>query len=156
MAPPSKMRSFVLLSLFLVASLGEAFIFRPTVISPAVRRTEGSFEQRRNSPPLAVGAAAAAEDEAAVIGRKYRVVGYEYKPGRYANLKVYEDCGDPYSEVVSHLRHGDIVEATGYRNFAGQTWIQHTVDERKQGLYKVRVSKRGVGLCAGIIDSRCG
>ena len=80
--------------------------------------------------------AATRDDEAlTVIGRKYRVVGYEYKPNRYANLKVYEDCGDPYSEVVSYLRHGDIVEATGYRNFAGQTWIQHMVDEKNQGLY---------------------
>ena len=95
-------------------------------------------EQTNNRPHLKGSPlfSSPTDDEAAVIGRKYRVVGYEYKPGKYANLKVFEDCGDPYSEVVSHLRHGDIVEATGYRNFAGQTWIQHTVDERKQGLYK--------------------
>lgn len=56
--------------------------------------------------------------------------------GRFANLKVFDDAGDPYGEVLSFLRHGDVIECTDYVVFAGQSWIQHLVDESKQGLYK--------------------
>jgi len=75
-------------------------------------------------------------EEEANIGRTFRVIGVNYKEGAYANLKVYGEAGDPYGEVLSFLRHGDEIACTGYRNFAGQTWVQHLVDESKRGLYK--------------------
>ena len=76
------------------------------------------------------------DDEAMMIGRTFRVVGVKYREGKHANLKVYGEAGDPYSEVLSLLRHGDEIVCTGFRNFAGQTWVQHTVDEAARGLYK--------------------
>merc|ERR1712146_611369 len=55
------------------------------------------------------------------IGKRFRVTGVEYREGRFANLKVFEDAGDPYGEVLSFLRHGDIIECTDYVVFAGQS-----------------------------------
>jgi histidine triad (HIT) family protein len=71
-----------------------------------------------------------------IIGQRFKVTGVRYRDDKYANLKVYGDCGDPYDEVLSYLRHGDEILAVGYKDFNGQTWIQHLVDENKQGLYK--------------------
>jgi len=65
------------------------------------------------------------EDEApltSTIGSKYRVV-----CGSHAMLNVYSEPGDPYGNVLHHLRHGDEVVATDFMNFAGQTWVQHLV-----------------------------
>lgn len=71
-----------------------------------------------------------------VIGQRFKVTGIKYRDNKYANLKVFGDCGDPYGEVLSFLRHDDEIIAVGFKEFYGQTWIQHLVDEKKQGLYK--------------------
>lgn len=72
----------------------------------------------------------------AIIGSHLRVKGIEFREGKFANLKVYAEPGDPYGEVLSFLRHGDEIFAVGYKEFAGQSWVQHVVDEKARGLYK--------------------
>jgi len=81
------------------------------------------------------------DDHNGVVGSVYRVMGVEYREGMFANLKVFKEPGDPYGEVVSHLRHSDEIVSTGFKNYAGQSWVQHTVDESKQGLYKGETPK---------------
>lgn len=71
-----------------------------------------------------------------MIGRKLRVTGVNYSEGKFANLRIYAEPGDPHGEVLSFLRHGDEIVCTGFKSIAGQTWVQHTVDETKQGLHK--------------------
>lgn len=83
----------------------------------------------------AVSARSGSPDEEANVGRTFRVMGVNYREGAYANLKVFAEPGDPYGKVISLLRHGDEIVCTGYRNFAGQTWIEHMVDESERGLY---------------------
>jgi len=56
------------------------------------------------------------------IGSEYRVV-----CGSHTMLNVYLEPGDPYGKVMHHLRHGDIIVALDFKNFQGQTWIQHLV-----------------------------
>ena len=45
--------------------------------------------------------------------RAFSVQGVQYKSGTFANLKVFGEPGDPYSQILSHLRHGDEIVCTG-------------------------------------------
>ena len=116
-----------------------------------VRAEENPFDVGFNSPtpsakPQAEASwnadASAAYTRANPIpaGTRLRVNGVEMtrqsNDKRFANLKVYENPGDPYCEVLSFLRHGDVIVATGFEAYAGQSWVQHDVDESERGLHK--------------------
>ena len=77
---------------------------------------------------MGVGAAALSPPiDNRVVGHKYRAVGS--KP----LLKIHRAPGDPHgADVVAFLRRGEDIVATGFKNFAGQTWIRHRLDGKEQ------------------------
>ena len=62
-------------------------------------------------------------------------------PGRprapNSNLRCFAEPGDPYASPLNYLlAHGDEVTCLDFKDFAGQTWVMHEVDERLRGLTK--------------------
>ena len=61
-------------------------------------------------------------------------MGVKLTPSGEGVCKVFAEPGDPYGDVLSLLRHGEVVVMTDFRDFAGQTWAEHEVDEAARGL----------------------
>ena len=56
---------------------------------------------------------------------------------RYATLKCYDEAGDPHAKPLPYvLEHDEQIVCLDYRDFAGQTWVLHEVDEQARGLTK--------------------
>lgn len=56
---------------------------------------------------------------------------------RYATLKCYDEAGDPHAKPLPYvLEHDEQIVCLDYRDFAGQTWVLHEVDEKARGLTK--------------------
>ena len=54
---------------------------------------------------------------------------------RYSSLKCFAEPGDPYAAALPYvLSHGDAVTCLGFRDFTGQSWVLHEVDETARGL----------------------
>ena len=75
-----------------------------------------------------------------MFGKRLRVRGAKMSRSgadRFSNLRCFAEPGDPYASPLNYLlAHGDEVTCLDFKDFAGQTWVMHEVDERLRGLTK--------------------
>jgi len=118
---------------------------------------------RRAAAPLFAGGGADAgavrvvDSTHPMFGKRLTVRGVPLTRGggggaRYSSLKVFAEPGDPSLAGVARARtkdenpdrygpclpyvlaHGDAVTVLDFRDFAGQSWVLHEVDETARGL----------------------